>query len=224
MLLARALESEPGVIVTVDGPGGTGKSTVSRVIAHKAGLPHLDTGAYYRAATLAVIARGQDPADEDAVTEIVSKARFAQESDRMFLDGQDVSDEIRGEEVTSAVSVVSAHPRVRRLLVEEQRTWIEEHAGNGVVEGRDIGSVVFPDAELKVYLDASPEVRAWRRARETGEDYDAVLADLNRRDRLDSTRPASPLKIPEGAVIVDTSKLAFDEVVEHLLGLIRARS
>jgi len=142
----------------------------------------------------------------------------------MFLDGQDVSDEIRGEEVTSAVSVVSAHPRVRRLLVEEQRTWIEEHAGNGVVEGRDIGSVVFPDAELKVYLDASPEVRAWRRARETGEDYDAVLADLNRRDRLDSTRPASPLKIPEGAVIVDTSKLAFDEVVEHLLGLIRARS
>ena len=217
-------QNESGVIVTVDGPGGTGKSTVSRVVAHKAGLPHLDTGAYYRAATLAVIEAGADPRNEDGVVEVVSKARFAQESGHMFLDGRDVSDEIRGEEVTAAVSAVSAHPGVRRLLVEEQRSWVEDHEGSGVVEGRDIGSVVFPDADLKIYLSATPEVRARRRARETGKGYDDVLADLNRRDRLDSSRDASPLKVPEGAVVVDSSVLSFDEVVEQLLGLIRAKS
>ena len=224
MLLARVTESQQGVIVTIDGPGGTGKSTVSRVVAHKAGLPHLDTGAYYRAATLAVVEAGSDPHDEAMVVDVVADKRFAQESGHMYLNGQDVSEAIREEEVTAAVSAVSAHPSVRRLLVAEQRAWIERHAGNGVVEGRDIGSVVFPDADLKIYLDASAEERALRRARETGEDYQAVLADLNRRDRLDSTRAASPLVIPDGAVVVDTSELTFDEVVERLLGLIRAKS
>jgi len=224
MLLARVTESQQGVIVTIDGPGGTGKSTVSRVVAHKAGLPHLDTGAYYRAATLAVVEAGSDPHDEAMVVDVVADKRFAQESGHMYLNGQDVSEAIREEEVTAAVSAVSAHPSVRRLLVAEQRAWIERHAGNGVVEGRDIGSVVFPDADLKIYLDASAEERALRRALETGEDYQAVLADLNRRDRLDSTRAASPLVIPDGAVVVDTSELTFDEVVERLLGLIRAKS
>lgn len=206
----------------MDGPGGTGKSTVSRAVAARAGMPHLDTGAYYRAATLAVLRAGVDPGDPEAVYRIVSRTSMDQEGDRMYLDGEDISTEIRGEAVTAAVSAVSAHPEVRRLLVEEQRAWAEEHGG-GVVEGRDIGSVVFPDAEVKVFLDASPEVRARRRALETGEHFDDVLEDLKRRDGFDSTRPTSPLRVPDGAVVVDTSNLSIDEVVEQLLGLIEAR-
>ena len=211
------------MILTVDGPGGTGKSTVSRVVARRAGLPHLDTGAYYRAATLAVIRSGADPHDPFSVLDVVSDLAMSQEGDRMYLDGHDVSDEIRGEAVTAAVSAVSAHPEVRDLLVEKQRAWAEEHGG-GVVEGRDIGSVVFPQAEVKVFLDASPEVRARRRAAETGESYEDVYEDLNRRDSLDSTRASSPLTVPEGAVVVDTSELTFDEVVDKLLELISANS
>ncbi|MFP4072956.1 MAG: (d)CMP kinase [Actinomycetota bacterium] len=210
------------MIVTLDGPGGTGKSTVSRAVAARAGLPYLDTGAYYRAATLAVLRAGVDPDDPEAVYRIVSRMSMDQEGDRMYLDGEDVSTEIRGEAVTSAVSDVSAHPKVRKLLVEKQRAWAEEHGG-GVVEGRDIGSVVFPDAEVKVFLDASPKVRARRRALETGERFEEVLEDLKRRDGLDSTRPASPLMVPEGAVVLDTSELSIDQVVEQLLGLIEAK-
>jgi cytidylate kinase len=211
------------MIVTVDGPGGTGKSTVSRVVARRAGLPHLDTGAYYRAATLAVLRTGADPHDPFGVFDVVSDVTMSQEDDRMYLDGHDVSDEIRGEAVTAAVSAVSAHPEVRGLLVEKQRAWAYEHGG-GVVEGRDIGSVVFPEAEVKVFLDASPEVRARRRAAETGESYEGVYEDLNRRDSLDSMRASSPLTVPEGAVVVDTSELTFDEVVDKLLELISANS
>ncbi len=210
------------MIVTLDGPGGTGKSTVSRAVAARAGMPHLDTGAYYRAATLAVIRTGADPGDPEAVYRIVSRTSMEQEGDRMYLDGEDVSTEIRGEAVTSAVSAVSAHPDVRKLLVDKQRAWADEHGG-GVVEGRDIGSVVFPDAEVKVFLDASPEVRARRRALETGERFEDVLQDLKRRDRLDSTRPTSPLMVPDGAVVLDTSDLSLEEVVEQLLEMIDAK-
>jgi cytidylate kinase len=212
------------MIVTVDGPGGTGKSTVSRVVAHEAGLPHLDTGAFYRAATLAALEAGVDPSDEGEVLSVVADARFDQEKGRMYLDGVDVSEEIRSEAVTRAVSAVSTHPGVRAILVEQQRAWIDRHHGRGLVEGRDIGSVVFPDATLKIYLDADPGVRARRRALETGEDHDDVLADLLRRDEIDSTRPTSPMKVPEGAVVVDTSHLGFEDVVERLLELIRAKS
>jgi cytidylate kinase len=212
------------LIVTLDGPGGTGKSTVSRVVAHKAGLPHLDTGAFYRAATLGVLEAGVDPTSSTQVPTVVAGLRMSQEDGRMYLDGRDVSEEIRGELVTAAVSAVSAHPGVRALLVEEQRAWVDKHGHRAVVEGRDIGSVVFPDAEVKVFLDASARVRAERRAKETGESLEEVLEDLNRRDRLDSTRAASPLTIPEGAVVVDTSDLSFDQVVERLLELIEAKS
>lgn len=211
------------MIVTLDGPGGTGKSTVSRVVAHKVGLPHLDTGAFYRAATLAVLDAGVDPSDADAVVGVVSGVRLDQEQGRMYLDGRDVSTEIRGEAVTKAVSVVSAHQEVREILVDMQRAWMESHE-EGVVEGRDIGSVVFPDATVKVFLDASPEVRARRRAIETGDPVAEVLEDLSRRDRLDSTRQASPLTIPDGAVVLDTSNLSFDQVVDEVLALIRAKS
>ncbi len=211
------------MIVTLDGPGGTGKSTVSRVVAARAGLPHLDTGAYYRAATLAALEAGVHPSDGPGVEDVVSQATFTQEGGRMYLDGRDVSVEIRSEPVTAAVSAVSAHPGVRESLVDLQRVWVDEHGG-GVVEGRDIGSVVFPDATLKIFLDASAEVRARRRAMETGEPFDEVLADLNRRDRFDATRAASPLTIPDGAVVVDTTDLSFDEVVDRLLELIEAKS
>jgi cytidylate kinase len=210
-------------IVTLDGPGGTGKSTVSRVVAHKAGLPHLDTGAFYRAATLAVLDARVDPSDGAAVRNVVSRLQMTQENGRMYLNERDVSTEIRGDAVTAAVSTVSAHPDVRKRLVELQRAWVEEHGG-GVVEGRDIGSVVFPDATVKVFLVASPEVRAGRRAMETGESVEEVLEDLKRRDQLDSTRKASPLTIPEGAVVVDTSNLTFEEVVDEVLSLISAKS
>ena len=212
------------LIVTVDGPGGTGKSTVSRAVAEKAGLPHLDTGAFYRAATLAVLEAGADPSSTVEVTPIVAGLHLSQEDGRMYMDGRDVSEQIRSEDVTAAVSAVSAHPEVRAILVGEQRSWVEEHGGRAVVEGRDIGSVVFPDAEVKIFLDASAEVRAARRARQTGESLDEVLDDLNRRDRLDSTRATSPMTVPDGAVVVDTSDLGFEEVVDRLLELVGAKS
>ncbi|MGB8360083.1 MAG: (d)CMP kinase [Acidimicrobiia bacterium] len=212
------------LIVTVDGPGGTGKSTVSREVAERAGLPHLDTGAFYRAATLAVLEAGADPSSAVEVTPIVARLHMAQEDGRMYLDGRDVSEQIRGEDVTASVSAVSAHPEVRAILVGEQRSWVAAHGGRAVVEGRDIGSVVFPDAEVKVFLDASAQVRAARRARQTGESPVEVLDDLNRRDRLDSTRATSPLTVPQDAVVVDTSDLGFEDVVDLLMELISAKS
>lgn len=207
-------------VVTIDGPSGTGKSTVSKLVADRLGLPHLDTGAFYRAATLAALENEVDLDDEAAVVDVVVVSRFEQESDRMFLDGKDVSDEIRSERVTSGVSVVSAHPRVRAMLVEFQRAWVDEHSGDAVVEGRDIGSVVFPDARHKIYLDARPEVRAARRARQEGVDPDLALAALRRRDHIDSTREASPLMVPGGSVVVDTSDLTIEEVVDRIVTVV----
>jgi cytidylate kinase len=212
------------MVVTVDGPSGTGKSTVSKAVARLANLPHLDTGAFYRAATLAALRADVDLGDGSAVTRIVERTDFDQEGGSMYLGEEDVSVEIRAEQVTRAVSQVSAHPEARRILVERQRAWVDRHGGRAVVEGRDIGSVVFPEATLKIYLDASPEERARRRALQDGDDPEAVLVDQARRDHMDSTREASPLTIPAGAIIVDTTSLTFDEVVTRILGLIEARS
>ena len=212
------------LIVTLDGPAGTGKSTVSRVVAYKLGLPHLDTGAFYRAATLGVIEASIDPHDAVAIVELLSAMEMDQANGSTFVDGNDVSEDIRSEVVTQNVSAVSAHPAVREILVAKQRKWVRDHDNQGVIEGRDIGSVVFPDADLKIYLDALPEVRARRRALETGEDFDDVLADINRRDAIDSSRDASPLAVPDGAVVVDTSELDFDEVVDSLVRLARSKS
>ena len=212
------------LIVTVDGPAGTGKSTVSRVMAYKLGLPHLDTGAFYRAATLAVLSDDADPTDPGAVLGAVTNRQFDQVNGSTYLDGVDVSEEIRSDMVTQHVSAVSAHPAVRELLVAKQRDWVNDHSNQGVIEGRDIGSVVFPEAQVKIYLDAAPEVRAKRRALQSGEEFDEVLADINRRDQIDSSRATSPLSVPEGAVVFDTSDLSFDEVVEGLVELVRAKS
>ena len=223
-------------VVAMDGPSGTGKSTVSRRLAQAGGAAYLDTGAMYRAVTLAVLRAGL-PADAspDAVVTAARAARLRSGTDpvapHIELDGEDVEAEIRGPEVTGAVSAVSAVPAVRRLLVQRQRDLIDEalaETGGAVVEGRDIGSVVLPDAPLKVYLTAPAEVRAARRAaqdRKAGRvaDLDAVLADVRRRDNFDSTRATSPLHTAPDAVVLDTDGLSVDAVLARLLELAHER-
>ena len=195
-------------VIAIDGPAGAGKSTVSRRLAEALGLERLDTGAMYRAVAWSALDQGVDPADAEAVTGIARSARI-EVGERVTAGGVDVTEAIRSPEVNRAVSAVAANPDVRRLLVERQRRWVVEHGG-GVVEGRDIGSVVFPDASLKIYLTASPEERARRRSEE-GSD------GVARRDRLDSTRAASPLEVADGARIVDTTERSVDAVVEEVL-------
>jgi cytidylate kinase len=209
------------VIIAIDGPGGSGKSTVSRRLAERLGWNHLDTGAFYRAATLAALRAGADPEDEQAVMEAVTGHRFDQKDGQMMLDSENVSTAIRSSDVTAAVSAVSSHPELRRLLVREQRKWVKGKGGaNTVVEGRDIGTVVFPAAALKVWLEASPAERARRRAAETGSDLEVVEADLARRDRVDSGRAVSPQRPAFDAVHLDTTGLEVDAVVERVLELL----
>jgi cytidylate kinase len=203
----------------MDGPAGTGKSTVSRLVADRLGIPRLDTGAFYRAAGLAALRAGIDLDDHSAVADLVAGLQLDQSEGRMLMDGVDVSEEIRTQIVTEASSRVSVHPDVRGLLVVYQRDWVARNENRAVVEGRDIGSVVFPGATVKIYLDARPEVRAQRRAAQTGEEYDLVLDDLRSRDSRDSTREASPLTVPDGAVVIDTSDLDVEQVVEKVVGL-----
>jgi cytidylate kinase len=218
-------------VVAVDGPSGSGKSTVSRGVAEALGLPVLDTGAMYRAVTLVALDRGIDPADADAAADVARQVRIDLDEGRVFLDGRDVTAEIRGPAVTDAVSIVSAHPGVRKVLVERQRQWVEHHGG-GVVEGRDIGTVVFPNATVKVFLTASEDERARRRQRdehaaERNVDVDEVRDALDRRDRLDSTRAASPLRRAEDAIVIDTTGRDPHGVVEEIVKryeAVRARS
>jgi cytidylate kinase len=201
-------------VIAVDGPSGVGKSTVSRRVADHFGLDHLDTGALYRAATLAVLEAGVDRADTEAVIEVVARAEIDQTDGITTLDSTDVSQVIRSDAVTGAVSEVSAIAGVRRILVEMQRRWVEERGGRAVVEGRDIGSVVFPHAALKVYLTADPEERARRRAGEAGTDHGATREAIERRDAFDSNRAVSPLTVADGAIVIDTTDLTLPEVVD----------
>lgn len=209
-----------GLVIAMDGPSGAGKTTVARAVADHYALPHLDTGAYYRAATVAVLRANLGLDEHEAIVEVVAGATLFYEDGHMRLDGDDVCAEIRSQEVTDAVSAVSAIPEVRRLMVAAQRRWVAERGGSAVVEGRDIGGVVFPDATLKAFVTARPEVRALRRAGETNTDHAAVQKDIERRDALDSTRATSPLQIPPGAVEVDTSDLTIDEVIDHVIALV----
>ena len=214
-------------VVAIDGPSGAGKSSVGRRVAAALRLPVLDTGAMYRSVTLAALTAGADIADPAACGRIAHDVRIELEDEIVRLDGQDVSVQIRGPEVTGAVSTVSAHPEVRRELVRRQRAWVEEHDG-GVVEGRDIGTVVFPDAPVKVFLTASDEERANRRhrdeqaaARSTG--MDEVRESLARRDALDSGRAASPLRAADDALVLDTTGRSIDDVVAEIVERFRAR-
>jgi cytidylate kinase len=204
-------------VVAIDGPSGSGKSTVARSLAERLGLEYLDTGAMYRAIAFAAVQRGLDPLDGTVMDKLAADVDLVTAGSDVIVDGYDASIEIRGPEVTKAVSAVAAHPGVRRQLVSRQREWIRSHGG-GVVEGRDIGSEVWPDADLKVYLTADLEVRAARRKAEmAAEDRQEVADDLARRDALDSTRATSPLRRADGAIEIDTTYLTVDEIVEALL-------
>lgn len=220
-------------VIALDGPSGSGKSTVARAVAGRLGLRYVDTGATYRAATLAALRSGVDISDEAAVLAAVQAAVIELSTDPaapgVRLDGEDVSAEIRGPAVTASVSAVSAIPGVRALLVDRQRSWAADGA---VIEGRDIGTVVAARAPVKVFLDASAEVRAARRAAEVNAGVEspsgttrlvqAVAADLARRDRLDSSRATSPLQVAPDAVHLDSSALSADEVVARVLEMAAA--
>lgn len=220
-----------GVIVAVDGPAGTGKSSVSRGLARALGARYLDTGAMYRVVTLSMLRARVDLADSDAIAaaaDVPLSVGYDPDVDRAYLGGEDVSAEIRGDEVTRAVSAVSAVPQVRTRLVALQRD-LASGPDNVVVEGRDIGTVVLPHADVKIFLTASAETRARRRNEQNvaaglADDYETVLADVRRRDHLDSTRAVSPLRPAQDAVIVDTSEMTEAEVVAHLLDLVEQRS
>jgi CMP/dCMP kinase len=207
-------------VVAIDGPAGSGKSTVARRLAEALGLEYLDTGAMYRAVAFAAIRANVEPDDEDVVARLAEAIELSVEPDKVLVDGVDATIEIRGPEVTRAVSVVASNPAVRAELRRRQREWAEARGG-GVIEGRDIGTVVFPDADLKVYLTASPEVRAGRRSQDvTDLDYETVAADIARRDALDQGRDDSPLVEADDALMVDTSDRTVAEIVDELLGLL----
>lgn len=213
-----APEGETLTVVAIDGPAGSGKSTVGRRLAAELGLEYLDTGAMYRSVTFAVLAHGLDPDETDAVSALARKVEIDLRLDgSVVVDGVDATTQIRGPEVSRSVSVVAANQEVRAEMVSQQREWARRRGG-GVLEGRDIGTVVFPDADLKVYLTADSEVRAARRAREvTDLDYDQVAADIARRDEIDSGRKHDPLRQADDAVIVDTTGLTIDQVVADLV-------
>jgi CMP/dCMP kinase len=205
-------------VIAIDGPAGSGKSTVARAVASRLRMPYLDTGAMYRAVAFSAIREGIDPEDNAQVAELTLDMRL-EVADRVMVDDVDATIEIRSPEVTRAVSVVAANPQVRKELVRRQREWAEKE-GSGVVEGRDIGTVVFPEAPVKVYMTASDEERAQRRSQELLDmHYDEVAADIARRDHIDSTREYAPLSVAPDAVLVDTTTSTVDEVVELVLAL-----
>ncbi len=230
VLLIILLAMKPNLKIAIDGPAGAGKTTTARLVAKALGLLHVDTGAMYRAVALAVLRKGVDPADSEAVKKVVEDVRIDQkvinDEVRTYLDGEDVSNGIRTPEVDKVVSIISAYPFVREKMVELQRKMAQK--GGVVIEGRDIGTVVLPDADLKVFMKASPEERARRRLKELElrgikADFDKILEEIKKRDEMDSTRDYAPLKIPEDAFILDTTNLSIEEQVDLILKEVKRR-
>ena len=219
------------MIIAIDGPSGAGKSTLGRLLARTLGLLYLDTGAMYRAVALAVVEAGVSASDAAAVASVAERARVelsgTPDAPRVLLDGRDVTREIRSEQITRLSSVVSTIPAVRRDLVRRQRE-LGEQGDNVVLDGRDIGTVVFPHADVKFFITAVPEARARRRyeedkRKEPDLTLEETLDDINTRDRRDSTRADSPLAIAEDAVVIDTTELSVDDVLARMLDAVRAR-
>lgn len=218
------------MIVAIDGPAGAGKSTVARAVARRLGAAYLDTGAMYRALAWLALERGIPASDGTALAALAREEHVGIEptddGDRVWVAGRDVTDEIRRPEVAAEVSEVSAHPGVRAEMVAAQRTLMAR--GDWVSDGRDVGSVVRPDADLKIFLTARDEVRARRRradlaARGVHLDLPRVLDDVRRRDALDSSRAVSPLVVAPGAVVIESDDLEADEVVDRIMGMIAER-
>ncbi len=209
------------MIIAIDGPAGSGKSTVARAVSERVGIPYLDTGAMYRSVAFAALRSGVDPEDAERVANLAREMTLSMRPDgTVLVDGTDATIEIRGPEVTRAVSIVAANPDVRSEMRSRQRQWAREQGG-GVMEGRDIGTVVFPDARLKVYLDASPEIRAARRSKEVADlSFESVASDLARRDALDQNRTHDPLVVSADACVIDTSHLGVAEIVDRILELL----
>lgn len=220
-----AQQDRSNLVVAVDGPSGSGKSSTSRGVASRLGLRYLDTGAMFRAVTWWMLQHGVDVHDPGTVADRVGEPRVESGTDpsapTIGVDGTDVSEAIRGPEVTGAVSPVSAVPEVRARLLDLQRAVIGD--GGVVVEGRDIGSVVAPDAQVKVFLSADAAARATRRAlEEGGSDVTATRESLLARDKIDSTRTSAPLVVPDGAVHIDTTDLTLEQVIDRVVGLVEA--
>jgi cytidylate kinase len=209
------------MVIAIDGPAGAGKSTVARGVARALGFTYLDSGAMYRTVALAALERGIDPGDGEKLGEMAWELDIAFDGDSIRLDGRPVGGRIRSPEVTVASSKVSVHPQVRQAMVKRQRELIAR--GNYVAEGRDIGTVVSPDAPLKVFLTASEEERANRRARETGEPVEAVLEAIEARDQRDTVRRHGALRPAEDSVELDTTDLSVDQVVEKVVDIARQR-
>lgn len=210
------------VVVAIDGPAGAGKSSIAKALARALQLQYLDTGAMFRAVTSVALSTGIDVNDERAVGLIAEELDLVMSDRSIIANGVDVTADIRSSHVTNAVSTIAANSIVRSIMRDRQRTWSKANNG-GVIEGRDIGTVVFPDAILKVYLTATPRVRAERRVAEIGGDIDEIEKSIAERDLKDSTRSDSPLRESEDSVVVDTSHQTIEEIVGHVVALVAER-
>lgn len=218
------------MIIAIDGPAGSGKSTIAKLLAKELGFTYIDTGAMYRAVALKIKRLGIDPDNKEAVINVLKETDIrlkTNEEIKVFLDGEDVSSEIRTEEIGKIASKIARYPEVRKILVEMQRK-IGEEAKNAVIEGRDTGTVIFPDADIKIFMTAKPEVRAERRFKELKEkglnvSYDEILKEIVERDKLDTTREDSPLKPAKDAIIIDTSDKTLKDVFKEILSIVRSR-
>lgn len=209
-------------VIAIDGPAGAGKSTIAQALSIQVSLPYLDTGAMYRGITYAAMLAKVDIYDTNALAKLARRVELDITDRSLFVDGIDATEIIRTPEITANVSIVAANSGVRTEMRAQQRLWVEERGG-GVVEGRDIATVVFPDAIIKVFLTASPKVRATRRVAQSGGNIDEIAEQIEKRDKIDSSRSDSPLREHSDSLVVDTSDLTIDQVVEKILVVYKAR-